>query len=219
MKIRWITIAGGLVAWATLPFGYADVLVSYDFKGQDGTQVVTEPYQVATHIEASAVTRGAGFARGVRVGMSQDGMAFVPVAVSDPQLFMGPYAMDASVGHAAYFEITLTPEAGHSYTVRSALFGTRRASKRSGPNYVEVRSSLDGFQKSLTVSQDTAGPGGNESSDLFIDFGRTLTNLHTAVTLRFYGYGRGLATEQPGIWVITNPSEGVAVIDGEVRKN
>ena len=57
MKIRWMTILGGLATWATLSLGRADVLISYDFRGHDGTQQSTEPHQVAPHLEASAITR------------------------------------------------------------------------------------------------------------------------------------------------------------------
>lgn len=219
MKSNLIVGFSCLVAMLTTSSGYADVLVSYDFKGQDGVQVSTEPYQVAAHLEASAITRGAAYTSGVRVSLSKDGMAFVPKAEAAPRFFLEPYAMDAALQHGAYFEVTLTPEVGYSYSVRSILLGTRRASRRSGPNYLEVRSSLDGFKVPLISAVETTGPGGNESLDLYIDLGRSLVNLHTAITLRFYGYGRGLATDQPGIWVITNPAEGLAVIDGDIRKS
>lgn len=196
----------------------AEVLVSYDFRGADGEQAQTEPAQVAAHLEASAIGRGAAYAVGVRVGMTQDSMSFVPEAKRDPLVFMRPYTVSDAVVHDAYFEITLKPEDGHSLSVHSITLGTRRASRRSGPNQFEVRGSLDGFATPLTPALSTAGMGGNESLDLVVDFGRALENLHTAVTLRFYGFGRGLQTDQPGIWAITNPATGPAVIEGRLRK-
>lgn len=211
-------LALGCLMLGALGLARADMLVAYDFRGQDGTQALTEPAQVASYLEASAISRGAGYAAGTKVGMTQDTMAFLPEAKGDRTVFMQPYVVGDALKHEAYFEITLKPEEGHILSVQSITLGTRRASRRSGPNHCEVRSSLDGFATPLATVASTAGAGGNESVDLVVEFGRALENLHTAVTLRFYGYGRAEPTNQLGIWAISNPAAGPAVIEGRLRK-
>ncbi len=196
----------------------AAVLTTYDFTGLNGLQATTASSNVAEHLTASSISRGAYAGGPTAVNAFFDNsMGFnIGRSTTNPNdlaaaTLVANYTLATSVANNAYFEITFDIEEGYSVSIDSILFGTHRASQNSGANFVGVRSSLDGFTSNLLTGVSTIGAGGNVSLNMNFDFGMSLQNVTESVTLRFYGYGRNQTGVGTGSWALTNPVSGASV--------
>lgn len=211
MKILIPQIAA-LVLALTAPSPRAETLVKWDFGGEDGAQEKMPPVagSVSPHLEASPITRGAGFPTGTGSLFTQNSMTFWMVA--------GVNTADDAVAKHAYFEITLTPKNGSTLSIQSVSFSSRRASKLSGPNKFIIRSSLDGFGSDIAGPDETQPEPVPEGGDIAVSLGGSLDNISVPVTLRFYGFGRNKADNADGgIWSIAgSAAAGGFVIEGTV---
>lgn len=104
-------------------------------------------------------------------------------------------ALNTAAGGSAYFEFTVTPDPGYTFTVSDISFGTRSTS--TGPQAYGIRSSADNFASNLA-----AGAIANNSSWTLKS--HTLETAHSgAVTFRIYGHsGSGNATAGTANWRI-----------------
>lgn len=82
-----------------------------------------------------------------------------------------------------YFEFTLTPSAGHEFSLTSISLGYRVTG--TGPTAFAVRSSADAYATSLTNSSIINDSAWHSSGTLSIN----LSSLTTATTFRIYGSG------------------------------
>ncbi len=196
----------------------AEVLVKFDFTGYDGLQEQTKPEakSVADHLKVSAIKRSPIY-RAPENGSSflESSMGFVPT-VSDGAL-EDTYSVATAVEKGAYFEITLTVAPGYKLTIDSIQLGTKRASKKTGPNYFVLRSNQDDFSKDI-ADGETAGEGYDVPRNVTLQTFGELSDLRGEVVLRFYGWGRDAWSTKTGLWAIANHSEvGGLVIEGTVR--
>ena len=201
-----------LVFAVSASFLQADPLVKWNFGGEDGTQERMAPLagSVASQLEVSPITRGAGFPAGTGTPFTENSMTF--------WMIPGINTAEDAVEKGAYFEITLTPKDGSMLSIQSVSFATKRASKLSGPNKFIVRSSVDGFGSDIAGPDETQSVPIPEGADISISLGGSLDNLTKPVTLRFYGYGRNKADNADGgIWCIMNSSAASGfAIDGTI---
>lgn len=195
-----------------------EVLVQYDFTGYNGLQEDTPAVKGSTveHLTASAITRSKNYpSPGNTSSFLQDSMGFSPTDADG--LFLSPYTIDMGVSNDGYFEIILTVAPGYKVSVDSIQLGTKRATRRTGPNYFVVRSSVDNFTADL-ASGDCSGLGGDDALDITLNFAGQLSNVSERLVLRFYGWGRLDTDDRQGIWAIANNSAaGGLVIEGKVR--
>ena len=106
--------------------------------------------------------------------------------------------LNTAASGSAYFELTMTPNAGHQLTLTGISFGTRSTS--TGPQAYALRSSLDGYTSDLATGtiSNTSVWALKSNSGLFIAGG-----YGTAVTFRVYGYsGTGSAAANTANWRI-----------------
>lgn len=89
----------------------------------------------------------------------------------------------ASAPGTNYFEFTLTPNAGHEFSITTLSFGYRATS--TGPTAFAVRSSSDSYAANLAsgalIGDSTWRPSGTQSI--------TLSGLNTSTTIRIFGSG------------------------------
>lgn len=82
-----------------------------------------------------------------------------------------------------YFEFTLTPDAGYTFSATYLSFGYRATS--TGPTNFAVRSSTDAYASNLASGTITGDSTWRPSGTLTI----TLSGLNTATTFRIWGSG------------------------------
>ncbi len=199
--------------WAMLP--KSSPLVLYNLAGQPGSQVTTPTHTVVERVTATAISRGASYGATGAVAFGADSMLFSPGSTTGNTGFLSNYDLNFAVANNGYFQITLTPASGYSLFIDSVLMAVRRASASSGPNFVGVRSSLDGYGSDLATGISTAGTQPSPTT-VAISFGQALKDITTPVTLRFYGYTRNATSSSFGLWGISNPSSGKLAVMGRV---
>ena len=190
------------------------VLVQYDFDWAVGGQESIASQVVVGGLTASPFLRGPALGP-YQANFSLDGLGTQPGLILDDLRFRAPYPLETAVEAGAYFEITLTPGENHLLTVDSLTLGSRRASANTGPNFMAVRSSLDGFGENVVSGRSTAGGGGVASNSTLFDFGSAFRNLSEPLTLRIYGYARNATNTSWGIWAISNPYANATVGTGD----
>ncbi len=206
-KRTFFSAAVALASLATTMYG--ETLANWDFSGQNGLQDETAAQETASGLKVSGLIRGTGLdKRGGASEFTADGMAFWPGMPLNTE--------EEAIEANAYFEVTLTPEEGRQISIRSISFAVKRATRKSGPINFVVRTSTDNF------GSDAAGPLKTEvpeGGDVTVSFGSELTQLKQPVTLRFYGFGRGVPDyPKNGVWVILNsPLTKGFTIEGQVN--
>lgn len=186
---------------ASLSTGSADILAKWDLSGEDGTQVEVPPVEdsVIPGLQVSPITRGAGLFVTGSSAFAAGGFA----STSTPQT----QTLADAIQNETFFEVTLTPEAGKALDLSSVTFASKIASKKSGPNSLVVRTSLDDFTDDVVEVTETHPSNGPDASDVELWlFDNFLHGIQEPITLRFYGFGRNQLTHGGGIWVIGNNS-------------
>lgn len=94
------------------------------------------------------------------------------------------YNSDFNPMSSAYFQFTITPDAGYQVTLNDLSFGSRSTS--SGPTTLSIRTSADGFVNDIA----TLSPAANGNWSLYEP---TFTPITTSspLTVRIYGYVTG----------------------------
>lgn len=197
---------------APSPALFADTLAKWDFTGQDGAQAeaVAVEGSIPSSITVSPITRGDGFTIGKPSAFTENSFAIRSVP--------GLNTFEEAAEQRAYFEITLTPSAGKALSIDRITFNSKRATKKSGPLFVVVRSSTDDYASDIAGPLDPLPVELPEGADLELSFAGTLNNVDKPVTLRFYAYGRTEPHNPSGaMWVVGNSSlTGGFTIEGTV---
>ena len=204
MKLPTLTVYCLLLAGfsiALTPSIHAQTLANWDFTGADGGEMEAHAVEssVAAGITVSPITRGDGFTLGKPSAFTINGYAI--------RMIPGINTFEEALEKNAYFEITVTPTAGKAVSIEKVVFNSKRATKKSGPLFVVVRSSLDDYSSDIAGPLDPLPQEVAEGSDLELSFAGTLNGVTKPVTLRFYAYGQ-TEPHNPsgGNWVIGNSS-------------
>ncbi|AHF94707.1 hypothetical protein OPIT5_23720 [Opitutaceae bacterium TAV5] len=212
------TIKAALIAAGALscfPVAQADVLATYNFTGTTGLEASASASFSADFVTVSDITRGTNFgAPGSSSDFTSNGMAFAPGLAMGNALFRANYTIGTAVEYDAYFEFSLTVDAGYELDVASITFGARRASNNTGPNNLAIRSSLDGFASNL-ASQAIAGTAADPTGVVF-NLGETVQSVTGTIIFRIYGYGRNASNASYGLLTIGNDSSAPFTINGSV---
>ncbi len=189
------------------------VIASYDFDGLSGDEVTLAAASSEANISASVLSRGAAY-DGYAAAFTTNGFGTQPGAVDENDAFRQlHYTIQDAADNDGYYQLTLTPAEGYQLSVDTIVFGSRRASNRTGPNLIGARSSLDTYTADLVSGVDASGAGGNVSAVTTLDFGSSLQNVATEVTIRIYGYDRNNGLDRGfGIWTISN--QNASDVDG-----
>jgi len=204
--------AAGLAISLASPL-FAETLAQWDFAGMNGDQ--PDALAVETSIPAgltvSPITRGDGFHAAKPSPFTQDSFS---IRVTPTALTL----VDATE-QQAYFEVTFTPAAGKKLSIERVVFSSKRATKKSGPLFVVVRSSIDDYSSDISGPFDPLPVNLPEGGDMEFTFSGALNDLTDPVTLRFYAYGRDdPQNPSAGLWVIGNNSAtGGFTIEGTLR--
>jgi len=138
----------------------ADVITSYVNFGQTGDQASSPVGTVAANVSALPLTRGAGLNANAG-GNSLNSSGFDTLDASD------------------YVTFGFTVDAGYSVNLDTLYFGSR--SSNSGPGFLSVYSSLDGFAAPLFSFAQVGTAFTNSAADL-----SSLTGLTGSVEFRIY---------------------------------
>lgn len=153
---------------------YADLLSSWNFQGASSATPPTtwDATSVNSLMSTTLISRGAGItASGNTNGFSASGW-------TQPDL-------GGAIANSDYFEWSLSPLAGTTFSVTSAYYAIFRSS--TGPSNFTLRSSFDGYASDLwAVSNLSSTAQQNYTIDLSGAAG--LQGLSAAVTFRLYGY-------------------------------
>jgi DNA/RNA endonuclease G (NUC1) len=105
-------------------------------------------------------------------------------------------SLNTSTNGSAYFEFTITPQSGVSYSISDVSFGSR--STGTGPAAYALRSSSDNYNSNIFAGTFTT----NSTWVLFSHLGLTVSSS-SPVTFRLYGYnGSGSASANTANWRI-----------------
>ena len=108
-----------------------------------------------------------------------------------------PVALNTGASGSAYFEFTLTPNAGKIVALTGISFGTR--STASGPTAYSLRSNLDGFGSDIV----SGGISNNSTWALQTQTLSVNSPVGTAITFRIYGHsGSGAVATSTANWRI-----------------
>lgn len=111
---------------------------------------------------------------------------------------------------SAYFEFTVTPNTGFSFTISGISFGSRSTS--TGPVFYSLRSSADSYGADLT----TGTLGTNNSTWTLRSSTGLSINRSAATTYRIYGYGgTGTASANTANWRIDDLTVTVSATGAE----
>ncbi len=190
----------------------AQTLAKWDFSGQDGAQAEAAPVEgsVPTGVTVSPIMRGDGFTLGKPSPFTANAFSI--------RMVPGINTYEEAAEKNAYFEITVTPTAGKTVSIDRISFNSKRATKKSGPLFVVVRSSLDDYATDLAGPLDPLPVDLPEGADLEFTFAGALNGLTKPVIIRFYAYGRNEPhNPSGGLWVIGNSAmTGGLTIEGTV---
>src|SRR5688572_1838372 len=115
-------------------------------------------------------------------------------------------ALNAGASGSAYFEFTLTPDAGKTVSVTNINFGSR--STGTGPQAYTIRTSLDAYGSGAA----TAAVPNNSIWALYTNIVSVTSAEGAAVTIRIYGYnGAGTPSVNTANWRIDDLSVTVNV--------
>ena len=118
-------------------------------------------------------------------------------------------ALNTAANGSAYFEFTLTPNAGQTVSVTNINFGSR--STGTGPQAYAIRTSLDGYSSDAA----TGTLLNNSTWALFNNSTSIASAAGAAVTIRIYGYnGAGSPVAGTANWRIDDLSVTVNVTGG-----
>lgn len=190
MVPRVLSTAAFAVLVAACTSAEAAVLVNYNFSGAAGNQVSQPVNTKDGNVTASAITRGTGL---------------TPAAAGDCISSSGWTTNATAIDANDYYEFSITPAAGRALNLDSLRYGERRSS--TGPNGIDVRSSLDGYVSSLTPLYTPS----TSASSRTINLGTAFDAVAGPVTFRIYGYGAGSAA---GSYRLENATVGGLNIDG-----
>jgi len=105
-------------------------------------------------------------------------------------------ALNTAASGSAYFEFTITPNAGFSFNISAISFGSRETS--TGPKNYTIRSSVDGYATDLATGSLSATSAWALRSNSGLNI-----NGSSATTYRIYGYnGAGSASANTANWRI-----------------
>lgn len=188
----------------------AEVLVKWDMTGASGSQTEMPAVSWTNALTPNAIRRGKSFSAGKTNAFTPSTMTFYVAP--------GVLKLADALAQNAYFEIILTPAEGVSISVKHLLFGSKRASRKSGPNYYTVRSSLDNFSADL-ISPVATHPGSlPQGADVLLNFGDKLKNINKPFALRIYAFGREKDEQKLGLLAIYNHSKlGGIILDGSIE--
>src|SRR5688572_26028123 len=115
-------------------------------------------------------------------------------------------ALNLAASGSAYFEFTLTPDAGKTVSITNINFGSR--STGTGPQAYTIRTSLDAFASDAA----TAAVPNNSLWALYTNLVSVTSAEGVAVTIRIYGYnGTGTPSVNTANWRIDDLSVTVNV--------
>jgi len=183
----------------------AAVLVSYDFTGSNGIQVTTPVDATFANVSASSISRGSSYDPGTTSVFLSDSMGVAPGQEDANTIFLSNYTLATAAANGAYFELTITAALGYSLSIDTINLAVRRASNKSGPNLLGVRSSLDGYTADLDSGVSLSGTQAVPVNQT-LNFGTSLQDITGSVTLRLYGYQRNQSSASYGIWAMSNHS-------------
>ncbi len=119
-----------------------------------------------------------------------------------------PTSLPDAISDNEYFEFTIAPNAGYSFTPTSFVFNWERTG--TGPNALTMRSNADNYSSNLGTILDL--PTSNASDQTLVISG--IANVTSVTTFRLYGYG---ATTSPGNGGFDAPSDAVNItLNGSV---
>jgi len=111
-------------------------------------------------------------------------------------------ALNTGSSGSAYFQFTLTPEAGYAVNLSSISFGARSTS--TAPQAYTLRSSLDSYASDIATGSISNNSTWSLKTNSSLDFEGT---SGTAITFRLYGYnGSGTANQNTINWRIDDLS-------------
>lgn len=182
MKKTLLTIVG-LAALAT-QMGFGQVVLNWNF----GTASTNASSSSGTPVNFTISTITIGNSLGTVSTPINSSSASSGYAGSSGQMNVGNAfrigSLNTASGGSGYFEFTITPEEGYTFTLTNFDFGFRSTS--TGPQAFALRSSQDSYATDLFT-----GSIGNNSSWSFknneVDF--TSSTAGQAITFRLYGYG------------------------------
>lgn len=188
----------------------AEVLVKWDMAGTSGSQTETPAVSWTNALTPNPIRRGKGFPAGKTNTFTPSTMTFYVTP--------GVIKLADALAQNAYFEIIITPAEGDfSISLKSLSFASKRASRKSGPNYYTVRSSLDNFSADLIKPVATHPNTLPQGGDVTLDFGDNLKNIKKPFALRIYAFGRERDEQKSGLLAIYNHSKfGGIVLDGSI---
>jgi hypothetical protein len=94
--------------------------------------------------------------------------------------------LNTGAGGNAYFQFTITPDAGYWFSLNSIAFGSRSSNGNNGPTDIDVRSSANNYASSVY----NAGINDNSNWEyISTTINNALASGSSAVTIRVYGFG------------------------------
>ena len=190
----------GLLAAAVLAMsGAAQAQVYWDF----GTANPTSG--VPANVTISAVSQGNNNGTTTMLSTSSTSSGYTGVSgTTNACAAARTGALVTGSSGSAYFEFTVTPNSGFSFTITSISFGSRETS--TGPKAYTLRSSSDSYASDLA----TGTLGANSTWVLKSNTGLSI-NRTAATTYRIYGHsGTGTASANTANWRIDDLSLAVS---------
>jgi hypothetical protein len=180
--------------------------------GEGVTSKATPTLSEATNVSASAVSQGNNNGMTLLLSMTSASGGYVGASSNyNAAAAARVGALNTCSNGSAYFEFTLTPDAGWGVGLTDLSFGTR--STPSGPQAFCLRSSQNNYASDLAV-----GTLGNDSSWDFKNVAPAFFSSvpGSAVTFRIYGFnGTGNAAANTANWRIDDLAvEAVATVPG-----
>jgi hypothetical protein len=172
-----LVLSGSSFAQITWDFGVTGNLSAYPSAGVPANVTIDSltrgnSFGTPTAVLLSTTSASAGY-----TGSTAAGNAGVPARIGALD-----YTVNGTTG-SAYFEVTLTPDAGYTLNITNISFGSR--STGTGPRKYSIRTSLDSYmtEQAGDTINSVASSWGLRTNTLAIN-----GTAGTPVTLRIYGY-------------------------------
>jgi hypothetical protein len=159
------------------PASYAALLGQYDF----GTG--TPANANANNLAPSSVANNLSFSNfGSGSGVTNPGTNTNGFATGNPNPAIIRTSWGSSFTNNDYFNFSVTPTNSSTINLSNLVFDAQRSN--TGPNTIEIRSSLDNYASAIASSSSIPTSFGSRSFNL-----SSLTNISQPLDLRIYGYG------------------------------
>lgn len=183
--------AATLLAATLLTGAHAQVLLQWNTFGNTGLEVSESSVFNDPNLLAAPLLNGAGINTATNANRL-GGSSWFDTGDTNPT------SLDEAIADNDYFQFTVTPVAGASFTATSFVFSWERSG--TGPSAVTLRSSLDDFAADL---------GSLTGLTTALSTGNTITltgveNVSAAVTFRLYGWAATAVAGSGGFDTATN---------------